>query len=143
GLQFRSTSYFHDRLKEVPNRLLTRWQAARKRQGLLTLDDLIEIAQLPDSQLGGDEMAEGAREWWGLAEWGLACDESLRPHLRYMATFTAEQRQKAMSGTGLSFTEMSLAQQQRFIAYALYGYPEPPRSLDDLEGSVLRVDYTQ
>ena len=29
-LQFRSTSYYHDRLKEVPNRLLRRWQAVRR-----------------------------------------------------------------------------------------------------------------
>ena len=30
-LQFRSTSYFHDRLKEVPNRLLTRWAESPRR----------------------------------------------------------------------------------------------------------------
>ena len=43
-LQFRSASFFHDRLKEVPNRLLERWAESRKRNGALTLDDLIEIA---------------------------------------------------------------------------------------------------
>jgi len=32
-LQFRSAGYYNDRLKEVPNRLLTRWAAAREAQG--------------------------------------------------------------------------------------------------------------
>src|SRR5262249_45603194 len=40
-LQFRSTGFFNDRLKEVPNRLLARWTASRREHGALTLDDLI------------------------------------------------------------------------------------------------------
>src|SRR5205823_9991992 len=36
-LQFRSTSYYDDRLKEVPNRLLDRWAAARARNDFLPL----------------------------------------------------------------------------------------------------------
>src|SRR5262249_7385329 len=59
-LQFRSPTFYDDRLKEVPNRLLARWAAARQRQGMLTLDDLVEIAQLPDAQLDAAEMSEGA-----------------------------------------------------------------------------------
>src|SRR5262249_25282711 len=50
-LLFRSASFFQDRLKEVPNRLLSRWSASRREHGELTLDDLVEIAQLPDAQL--------------------------------------------------------------------------------------------
>src|SRR2546427_1819732 len=42
---FRS-GYFNDRLKEVPNRLLSRWAAARASHGSLALDDLVAIAQL-------------------------------------------------------------------------------------------------
>jgi pimeloyl-ACP methyl ester carboxylesterase len=68
-LQFRSTSFFDDRTKEVPNRLLERGAASRQKHGALTLDDLLEIAQLPDAKLDGAEMAEGARECWGLREW--------------------------------------------------------------------------
>src|SRR5206468_3537706 len=45
-LQFRSASYYDDRPKEVPNRLLTRWAAARQQHGALTLDELLEIARL-------------------------------------------------------------------------------------------------
>ena len=89
-LQFRSMTYYHDRLKEVPNRLLARWAAARRagtrlRVGFLTLDDLCEIAGLSDAQLDARDMQAGARELWGMAEWELPCNRGLRPHLRWMA----------------------------------------------------------
>src|SRR5262249_44372756 len=71
-LQFRSMTYYHDRLKEVPNRLLTRWSTARRQRGHLSLEELVEIAQLPDAQLDALGMAEGARDIWGLTEWDLA-----------------------------------------------------------------------
>jgi hypothetical protein len=142
-LQFRSASYYHDRLKEVPNRLLARWSAARRRQGILTLDNLVEIAQLPDAQLDGAEMAQGAKECFGLMEWDLLRDGSLRSAVRYLAQFTLEQRQEAMSTSGLPFTKMSLAQQQGFIARA-FDYPGGAalQSLEEMAGATLRVDYT-
>src|SRR2546425_1138914 len=37
-LQFRSASFYNDRAKEVPNRLLSRWAAARREHGFLILD---------------------------------------------------------------------------------------------------------
>jgi RNA polymerase sigma-70 factor (ECF subfamily) len=142
-LQFRSSNFYTDRIKEVPNRLLTRWAASRRRHGALTLEDLAEIAQLPDAQLDGAKMAEGARELWGLVEWDLVRNESLRPHLRFLAGFTPAQRQEAMSPSGLAFARMPLAQQQAFIARALIPEAGPLQSLEEMEGAVLRVDYTQ
>jgi hypothetical protein len=56
----------------------------------------------------------------------------VRPHLRYLARLTPEQRQQAMSATGLPFTGMSLAQQQQFMAFGLGD--APLRSLDELGG---------
>jgi hypothetical protein len=141
-LQFRSTSFYNDRIKEVPNRLLARWFASRRQHGVLTLDDLCEIAQLPDAQLDGAEMTVGARECYGLAEWGLPCDLSLRPHMRYLAGFTPAERQEAMSAAGLPFTRMPLAQQQGFVARALIPEAGPLQSLDELAGAILRVDYS-
>jgi predicted DNA-binding protein (UPF0251 family) len=142
-LQFRSTRFFHDRRTEVPNRLLTRWAAARREQGYLTLHDLAEIAQLSDAQLDAVEMAKGAREQWGLAEWDLARNPMLRPHLRYLAGFTPAQRETAMSPAGLPFAEMSLAQQQQFLSFAFDEEADGIRSLGGLEGATLRVDYVQ
>jgi hypothetical protein len=45
-----------------------------------------------------------------------------------------------MSATGLAFTGMSLAQQQRFLVLA--GLSDP-LSLQELQGAALRVDYSQ
>jgi hypothetical protein len=87
-LQFRSASYYNDRPKEVPNRLLSRWAMSRRQHGVLTLDDLVEIAQLSDAQLDGAEMAEGATDCWGLKEWFLVRNGELRPHVRFLAEFT-------------------------------------------------------
>jgi hypothetical protein len=144
-LQFRSTSYYDDRLKEVPNRLLARWAAARQRQRALTLDDLVEIAQLSDAQLDGNEVAEGAAGCWGLTEWDLARNRNLRPHLRFLAGFTPAQRQEAMSAEGLPFARMSLPLQQQFVSNAFLSHPlfPPLQSLEELTGATLRVDYTQ
>jgi RNA polymerase sigma-70 factor, ECF subfamily len=143
-LQFRTSTYYHDRLKEVPNRLLVPWATARRRRGRLTLDDLVEIAQLPDAQLNGEQMAEGARECWGLLEWELPRNPHLRPHLRYLATFTPAQRQETLTSTGLPFSRMSVAQQQQFLASAFSDYPlwPPIRPTEALTGAVLRVDYS-
>jgi RNA polymerase sigma-70 factor (ECF subfamily) len=141
-LQFRSTSYFHDRVKEVPNHLLSRWAEARQKHGTLTLDDLVEIAGLSDAQLNAQEMAEGARLCFGLAEWDVARSDNLREHLRYLAGFTPAQRHETMSGTGLALTRMPLTQQQRFLALALSPDDPPLFSLEELAGATLRVDYT-
>jgi hypothetical protein len=142
-LQFRSISYYNDRLKEVPNRLLNRWAAARRQQGMLALDDLVEIAQLPDAQLDGAEMAQGARDCYGLLEWEFPRYVRLRPQLRYLATFTPAQRQETIRPEGLPFARMSLAQQQQYITQAIYSYDAPLQSLEELTGATLRVHYTQ
>ncbi len=133
-LQFRSTSCFNDRLKEVPNRLLGRWAAARRQHGALSLDDLLEIAQLPDAPLDATSMAEGAKELYGLEEWDLACYKYQRPHLRYLASFSPAQRQEMLGPAGLPFTKMTLPQ-QRFIASALEFDGRPLESLDELAGA--------
>jgi hypothetical protein len=141
-LQFRSATYYDDCLKEVPNRLLDRWAAIRRQRGALSLDHLIEIARLPDAQLDAGEMAEGARECFDLIEWDLARRENLRPHLRFLAQLPMELRALAQSPTGLSFTRMPLAEQQRFLALALPENAEPIQ-LVELAGATLWVGYTQ
>jgi hypothetical protein len=141
-LQFRSTSYYDDRLKEVPNRLLTRWAAVRGQRGFLPLDELLEIVQLPDVQLDAADMAEGARLCFGLEEWNLARNEIVRADWRYLASLTPEQRRRAMRPEGLPFTQMSLVQQQGFLAHGIVRY-QSLQSLDELAGAVLRVEYIQ
>jgi Putative zinc-finger len=148
-LQFRSTSFYDDRFKEVPNRLLTRWAAARRQHGFLTLEDLVEIAQLSDAQLKGAEMAEGARLCYGLAEWDMARDQFVLSNLRFLAQLTLGQRQETMTTAGFPLTRMTLAQQQEFLDRALGIHAigleggESLQSLEDLAGATLRVDYRQ
>jgi RNA polymerase sigma-70 factor (ECF subfamily) len=141
-LQFRSMTFYHDRLKEVPNRLLARWSAARQARGTLTLEDLVEITQLPDAPLNASGMAEGIKECWGLPEWDLARSEFVLATLRFLAQLTPAQRQEVQSSHGLLFTKMTPAQQQAFFSRQLPGQPEL-HSLEQLAGTALRVDYTQ
>jgi hypothetical protein len=138
-LQFRTSSYFHDRLKEVPNRLLERWAAARRRNSALTLEEMVEIAQLSDAQLDSGTMAEGARVLYGLVEWDLARSGFLRPHWRYLAGFPQTQRQSAQEAGGLPFRQMSLGQQQRFLALVLDAVGGRLESVDDLAAGGLRI----
>lgn len=142
-LQFRTASYYHDRLKEVPNRLLRTWSSTRQRQGTLSLDHLVEIAGLSEAQLDAADMAEGARDVWGLHEWDLARERLSREHLRFLADFTPELRQEALGLAGLLFARMPLAQQQRFLTLVIPRDAAPLRDLSELSGATLRVEYTQ
>src|SRR5262249_11905861 len=143
GLQFGTTSYFNDRLKEVPNRLLVRWAESRRKHGALTLDDLVEVVQLSDAQLDAEKMAEGARLCFGLTQWDLARRRHLRPHLRFLAGLSPTQRGEALSARGLAFTRLSLPQQQQFIGLALGADADPSKvGLEDLAPATLRVEYT-
>jgi hypothetical protein len=137
-LQFRSVSYYDDRAKEVPNRLLSRWASARRQHDGLPLDDLVEMAQLSDAQLDSRFVAEGIEHCWGLAEWSLARNHEGRPHLRYLAQLTPAQRELALSAPGLPFSRLSPTQQQGLIAHL----GDRLRSLDELAGATVRVEYT-
>jgi Putative zinc-finger len=145
-LQFRSASYYDDKLKEVPNRLLTRWADVRRQRGFLPVDELVEIGQLTDAQLSSTEVADGAKECYGLAEWDLVRNESVLRNVRFLAGFTPEQRQEAMSPAGLPFIKMPRAQQQAYLARVfareVWG-TEGLQSMEDLNGAAVRFDYTQ
>jgi hypothetical protein len=138
-LRFRSVSYYDNRVKEVPNRLLAGWAAARRQHYGLPLDVLIEMAQLSDAQLDSGFVGEGVKDMWGLEEWGLAHNHYARTHLRYLAQLTPTQRQRAMTPQGLPFSQLSLAQQQGLIAHL----GERLNSLDEIAGAWVRVEYSQ
>jgi hypothetical protein len=140
-LQFRSINFYDDRLKEVPNRLLSRWAEARRQRGVLSLEELIEIAQLSDVQLDSADVAEGAKACFGLEEWDLVRHRNIRQDWRFLAQLTPAQRAEAQGEFGLVFTRLSLAQQQQFIAIV------DPRgavlkSLGDLAQASLHLGYT-
>ena len=50
-IEGRAAAFFWDKLKEVPNRLLDRWQTDSERNAGLPLNDLLQMALLSDQQL--------------------------------------------------------------------------------------------
>lgn len=138
-LLFRSASYFNDKLKEVPNRLLERWARSVREHGRPSLDDLIEIAQLRDAQLDSERVADGAVHCYGIKGWGLARSPNLRPHLRFLALLDPEQRRLAQSPTGTPFRQMNNQQQQQFLAVG-FGGTDSPILPEALLTAAVRVD---
>src|SRR5262249_46479901 len=138
-LLFRSASYFNDKRKEVPNRLLDRWAASLHEHGHLTLDDLVEIVQLQDIQLDSQVVAARIVRCHGLRGWGLATNLNLRKHMRFLATLDPEQRRLAQSPADLPFRQLNLSQQQQFLAVAS-GASDDPIAPEALLAARLRVD---
>jgi hypothetical protein len=141
-LRFRSASYFNDRLKEIPNRLLSRWQESRKANGMLTVDDLMQIASLTDAQLNAAEVAEAVKAIFGLKEWELGAGGSIRPQWRFLAAMPSTLRGAALSEKGITFPQLPVALQQQYVALALGRSADRiPIQLSDLATATLRVEF--
>jgi hypothetical protein len=108
----RSTSYFWDRLKEIPNRLLHRWIADRDAHGGLPLADMLEMASLPDQQLDSVIVNEAITHCLGLRDWGQLRWPHARPSARLFAALTPDQQRRAFTPDGVPIQELSPAQKQ-------------------------------
>jgi hypothetical protein len=108
----RSTSYFWDRLKEVPHRLLQRWARDRKSTEGLPLADFLEMAALSDQQLSSTTVGEVIQHYWGLWEWQHLQHPDGRRRSRFVATLTPDQLQRAMQPTGIPLQALSPVQQE-------------------------------
>jgi hypothetical protein len=115
-LQFRSTSFFNDRLKEVPDRLLSQLSESRKKNGKLMPDDYVQIAQLTNAQLDAKSSTQGARAIYGLDEWALGAALNLRSNWRFMSLLTKDQRKAVMGETGLDYRQIPVSLQSKFAA---------------------------
>jgi hypothetical protein len=143
----RSTSYFWDKLKEVPARQLRRWAENRRQNGSLPLEDVLEIATLSDRQLDSRLVGYGVAHCWELLEWGIVGSVPFRPRLdgggyarryaRLLAGLGPDQRRAALSPAGLPFGQLSPPQQEE-LAGVLVRHGRDPRLLADL---LLRVEY--
>src|SRR5262249_51654331 len=71
-LRFRRVNYYAERELDVPNRLLKEWRDARARKGSLGLDELSEVASLPEVVLSDGDLHFAVVLKWGLEEWPLA-----------------------------------------------------------------------
>jgi hypothetical protein len=121
----RSTSFFWDKLKEVPNRRLRRWAEIRREHGALPLQEVLDMVELSDRQLESEAIGTGVVHCWGLEEWGLfgkvrpagragMLGKHVRPYYRLAASLTPGQLQGALGPNGLAWSALSPAQQQAF-----------------------------
>ena len=118
----RSISYFWDKLKEVPERLLRHWQEDRDRLGALPMVDLLEMAALSDQQLGSRMVGLGITHCWGLDEWGIVGGgpfiaglpnaEEMRKRARALAVLNPVQLHESGGEAGLSLDALTPAQRE-------------------------------
>lgn len=142
----RSTSFFWDKQKEVPNRLLERWTHDATEQGGLPFADLVEMASLSDQQLDSKRVADLVSHCWDLKEWNLMDTPmgyyAARPWLRLLAELPVSYRERARSEEGLALGQIPPAHQQeaaKILGNRLGG--NPAEGLQFLFGSRLRVSY--
>src|SRR5262249_1394964 len=124
----RSTSYFWDRLREIPNRYLRRWAQDREANGWLPLADFLEMATLSDQQLDSARMSAGIRRCWKLGEWGFFASPAIRQQARLLATLTADQRRRALQREGLPFQQLTPTERQSAVQY-VYQYQSQPEKV--------------
>ena len=114
----RSTSYFWDKLKEVPNRLLRHWKEDREAQSGLPLEDLVQMATLRQQQLDSTRGGAFIRHCWGLDEWMIVGggDENgtngWRGRARALGCLNPAQLQAAQRWEGLDLGALTPAQQE-------------------------------
>jgi hypothetical protein len=140
-LQFRSTSFFNDRLKEVPNRLFEKWAASRKRSGQLSKEDLMEIAQLTDAQLDAKATDEAARAIYGLHDWYMASSANARSGWRFLASLSPQLQKAAWGEQGLGFRQLPVSLQQKFAALVFNSARDRSRAnMEDVANASMRVE---
>jgi len=118
----RSTSFYWDKLKEVPDRLLTHWQEDRDRLGGLPLEDLMAMAALTDEQVGSHTVGLGITHCRGLDEWGIVAGgpfiggelvpEHLRKQARALTVLTPGQLRAAQTPRGLALETLTPPQRE-------------------------------
>jgi hypothetical protein len=150
----RTTSYFLDRLREVPNRYLDRWKRDRDTSNGLPVADFLEMATMTDQQLDSGPMAEGIEHLWGLREWawlgGAWSDPPVaRAYARFLTLLNAAQLRRAFHPTGLPFHELTLTQQQAVMQLRSeelermerYGGPPPGMPRDDFNHAYINAAF--
>jgi hypothetical protein len=142
----RSTSFYWDKVKEVPARFLQRWQDDRVKEAGLPLDDLLEIAGMTDTQLDSAIVGRMVERCWGLPEWGIVANTGfrigigpteVRPYARLLAELPPLFRRPALQPGGVAFEQLP-PQQQEDLARILLKRGRKP---DILPGLRFHYDY--
>jgi hypothetical protein len=139
-LQGRDVTFYWDKLKDVPERLLTHWQQDAAQPEGLPLLDLLEIAQLSDDQLNAVATDRGVRECWNLPEYALMGPHSnIRTEARLTAQLTAAQLDQAQQAAGIPLSDLTPSRQEEWAAYLIQQRHIPTQMLPGLR---LHLDYT-
>ena len=145
----RATSYFWDKIKEVPRRQLERWAQDSAGKDGLPFEDFLEMAQCPDVALDSLRVGQGVWTCWGLEEWeriAVSRDgrrdtpiagTSFRKFARCLANFPFALRDQIQQPGGVVISALPLPQQQDLIkALSVW-----TGSLETLRDSQCHVDY--
>jgi hypothetical protein len=131
-IRLRSRTWFLDRPREIPLRLVREWTSLQEQQGGLSFDDYVKMATtLTDTQLNG---LTGISE--ELRNLNLYEVPRARHALRLYATFNPAQRQQLWQGGVLTVAQMTPVQRSHFLASLQEtnrGRPQPIR-LDQWAG---------
>ena len=145
----RSTSYFWDKLKEVPRRQLEHWEQDSQGKEGLPFDDFLAMASCPDAALDSLRVGQGIWTCWGLPEWervSISQDgrrdtplagTNFRALARCLANFSLPLRDSLMQTGGVNIRDLPIAAQQELIK-ALSAWNDSPESLRD---SQCHMDY--
>jgi hypothetical protein len=140
----RSTSFFWDKVKEVPNRLLCHWSADRDRLGGLPVGALLEMGQLSDQQLDSQVVGGVVTHCWGLPEWDLLQKPggwfSARPWLRLLAALPPAQVRQAADPAGLPVKDLT-PEAQRAVLGLMEHFPVVDLAPSSVAGWRIRFAY--
>jgi hypothetical protein len=114
-IRLRSRTWFFDRLREVPVRLVRHWKQIAVKQGLLPLDEYVAMAtSLTDAQLGSlDQAIDQADLPFGSVE--ASAVDFTRHSLRLYASLSPGQRQALWRGRAIPFAEMTPPERALFL----------------------------
>ena len=118
----RAANFYWNRMKEVPERLLTRWDQDSARLQGLPLNDFLEMAELSDQQLDSQIVGDAVTQCWGLDEWDALGRPigyySPRSFARYLAQAKTGLRRQFMEPEGVAISSLTADERAEFIRAA-------------------------
>jgi beta-lactamase regulating signal transducer with metallopeptidase domain len=128
-VRIRSRTWFFDRPREVPLRLVRRWKALSEKYGMLPLSECVAMANtLTDAQIETESLSRAALEadmdlgWYMLGRGA--------PALRLYAALSTEQRAALWRGQSIPVARLLPRQRDLFVAAVREGHPSAAGALD-------------
>ena len=127
-LVLRNVSAFLHRLEEPPPRLVRKWRESEARYGVVTIDDLLEIAELPKWQYDTVMPTGGSsgilESTGGMAMWG-----DPKTVFQFIAGLEPKRRKAFLAGERIPLSAMTSQEQAAYHLarkQATHAFTEPP-----------------